>query len=68
MILINKICYYCDTSIALEVGGGLNRINSDKGYTLNNVRPCCAKCNRIMSDFTKEELKERVYKIVQRMD
>jgi hypothetical protein len=31
---------------------GLDRIDSDKGYTLDNVVPCCRNCNRAKSDLT----------------
>ena len=34
---------------------GLDRIDSSKGYTLDNVVPCCAKCNRAKLDMSPEE-------------
>lgn len=58
--LISKPCYYCETSLSLETGVGLDRINNDKtiGYKLENVLPCCGLCNITRQDnFTVEEFK-----------
>jgi hypothetical protein len=61
-------CYYCDASTQNETGAGLNRVDSKHGYEIWNVKPCCGKCNVIMNNYTKEDLRTRVYKIVKRMD
>jgi hypothetical protein len=34
---------------------GLDRIDSTKGYTEENVVPCCKTCNELKSDKTREE-------------
>lgn len=34
---------------------GLDRVNNDKGYSANNVVPCCAICNSAKSDHSEEE-------------
>ena len=49
--LINQSCYYCGKYPA----NGLDRIDSSKGYTLDNVVPCCKYCNRAKSDLSLEE-------------
>jgi len=41
------LCSYCHT----YPSSGLDRMDSDKGYTLSNTVPCCALCN-----FTKGDL------------
>ena len=66
-ILKAKICFYCDSSIENTGGSSLNRIDSSKGYSIDNVKPCCSACNYIMLDFSIEDLSTRVYKIVNRM-
>lgn len=46
--LITTPCYYCKNnlgSLSKNCGSGLDRINNDKGYTLDNVIPCCYVCN-----------------------
>jgi hypothetical protein len=44
---------------------GLDRTDNSKGYTLDNVVPCCKICNRAKSNLTVDEFAawlERVYK------
>lgn len=48
--LISKICVYCG-----ENGYGIDRINSDKGYTKENIVPCCTMCNRMKSDYSTKD-------------
>ncbi len=66
-IIKDNKCYYCDASLVGSAGHSLNRIDSNKGYLVENVKPCCKFCNRIMSNYSIEELSNRVYKIVARM-
>ena len=40
--LWGKPCHYCGCEIEVT---GLDRKNSDKGYTPDNVVPCCGDCN-----------------------
>ena len=47
-------CHYCGLPLS-RTGGGLDRVDSNKGYTIDNVAPCCAHCNYIFNDYTKEE-------------
>lgn len=60
--LVSKPCYYCEEPLS---GNGINldRINNDKsiGYRLDNVLPCCVKCNLLRGDrLTVEETKVAV--------
>ena len=58
-------CYYCgnlpSNKIINKYGNGdfsyngLDRIDNSKGYTIDNVVPCCAKCNTAKSDYTEKE-------------
>ncbi len=52
-------CYYCGGPLPLQ-GGGVDRIDNVKGYTLGNVVPCCTICNRVKWEFKIEELIEHV--------
>lgn len=43
---------------------GLDRLNSDLGYTSSNVVPCCDQCNIAKSNYTIKEFRdwiERIY-------
>jgi len=46
--LILEPCYYCNNNLGPLIencGCGLDRIDNNQGYTLNNVLPCCTVCN-----------------------
>ncbi len=38
-------CFYSTKHILPEQGSGLDRIDNNKGYLINNVIPCCTNCN-----------------------
>lgn len=48
--IINSPCIYCG-----QISRGVDRINSNESYTVENSEPCCKKCNRMKNDMTKEE-------------
>ncbi len=49
-------CHYCDGSLPIR-GTGLDRLDNDKGYTIQNVVPCCGSCNKIRgNNLTQEEM------------
>jgi len=47
-----KECYYCRSEIETI---GLDRIDSKKGYSNDNVVSCCGVCNRMKMDMKKDE-------------
>lgn len=51
--LWNKECYYCNEKVN---GIGIDRLNNDKGYTLDNSVVCCQICN-----FMKHKLNEKEF-------
>lgn len=63
--LIKKDCFYCGkepSNLNRSIGGygdcvynGLDRINNNEGYEVDNVVPCCIQCNRSKSTLTQEE-------------
>lgn len=44
--LLKLPCTYCNKSLSDETGSGLDRKDNERGYSLDNVNPCCADCNR----------------------
>jgi 5-methylcytosine-specific restriction endonuclease McrA len=46
----------------------LDRIDSNKRHTINNVVPCCKNCNRAKSDYTYEEFLARVDRLIHNID
>ena len=54
--LISKSCYFCNGPLE-ESGGGLDRLDNEKGYVTGNSVPCCGYCNAIKSDLTLDQLR-----------
>lgn len=52
--LISKPCAYCTGPLPPQ-GVGLDRKDSEAGYTPDNVVPCCGTCNGIKSDKLSHE-------------
>lgn len=48
------------TKDASFLRGGVDRVDSTKGYIEGNVVPCCQQCNNGKLDYTKEEFLEWV--------
>jgi len=49
-----KPCTFCGKEATLIEPNGVDRIDSSKGYTKNNVQPCCEVCNRMKLDHSHE--------------
>lgn len=60
MLFWNKPCYYCENEID---GIGLDRKDSSIGYNLNNIVPCCWRCNKSKSDQTTYQFIQMCLKI-----
>lgn len=56
-----KPCTYCGGEI-LTIG--LDRVNNNKGYSLDNVVPCCIICNVMKLNFSRDIFIEHCEKIV----
>jgi len=77
--LIFKPCHYCnsmprhheaksiskfkDTKELLAPFNGLDRIDSSKGYSVENVVPCCTTCNLMKSDHSLQEFKDHIARV-----
>lgn len=54
-------CTYCGDTINTL---GLDRVENSRGYTVDNVVPCCTTCNRMKLTFSKEEWFSQMNKIL----
>ena len=61
MIFWKKPCHYCGDKIDTI---GLDRINNDKGYNIDNVIPCCTMCNRMKMNYGTENFINHCRKII----
>lgn len=58
--IIDKPCFYCEDTYRT----GCERLDNEKGHTVENCVPCCSVCNSVRSDiFTILEMKELGLKI-----
>lgn len=59
--LISKPCYYCNHQKEGEANG-IDRMDNEKGYIIDNCLPCCEMCNRMKHvyhfDFFLEKVKQ----------
>src|SRR3989304_2015876 len=71
-ILTKKNCYYCwiesnqiicHNNNGAYLYNGLDRIDNTKGYTMDNVVPCCGTCNFAKREMSLEQLLNWVNKI-----
>lgn len=59
--LISQSCYYC--GIKGNPYNGIDRIDSNNGYVLENLVPCCFVCNRMKMDLTIQKFLKKCEKI-----
>jgi len=70
-------CYYCGakpSNIARKkenngdyIYNGIDRLDNTKGYTIDNVVPCCFMCNQAKHNHTLQEFKEWVKRAYDKM-
>lgn len=79
--LVTKNCFYCGcepdsiTSSDIRKHGigafkhlGLDRVDNDKGYSLNNVVPCCFQCNNAKWSYEIDVFKNWVIKVYKNLN
>lgn len=71
--LTSSKCYYCDNVPANVKGqteqgkyiyNGIDRANNKKGYSDDNCRPCCARCNKIKLNMEEKEMWDHLEKMI----
>ncbi len=75
LILSQKPCHYCGalpSNIRINrynngdfVYNGIDRVDSKKGYTINNCVPCCFWCNTMKSKYSVDEFLSHLRKILE---
>ena len=64
LYLINHKCYLCGKKTDNEHQNGIDRVDNNKGYILENVQPCCGNCNFIKNKFSLETIFDKFKKIL----
>jgi len=73
--LTKQLCFYCGAEPAqvwsektldgAYTYNGIDRVNNERGYTTDNVVPCCGRCNSMKRTMTSEEFKSQIITIYQ---
>lgn len=53
-LITNGNCFYCHRESTEDSRNGIDRIDSEKGYILDNCVPCCSECNYMKNRFSFE--------------
>ena len=61
--IIYSVCMYCGA----DPVNGIDRIDNEDGYTVENCRPCCKVCNYAKNTMTEMKFKTWVSKVFSRM-
>jgi len=76
--ITSKRCYLCGVSPKQSIKksnpkfngdyiyNGIDRIDNNKGYTIDNVAACCGKCNKMKLNLSYDEFLEHIKKILYR--
>ena len=61
--LVDHLCFYCDDTLGIS-GLRLDRIDNDGGYEVDNVVPCCYRCNMVRGRWLTVDLMLKVGKVL----
>lgn len=62
--LTKNNCYLCDKPSTIEAPNGLDRLDNNKGYVLDNVLSCCKYCNFGKNILTGQEYIDHCKKVI----
>ena len=54
-----SICYICGKQNDETNENGVDRLDSNRGYTIDNIKSCCAECNCMKIDYGFEEMLDK---------
>ena len=57
--IIIKPCIYC----GLQKAGGIDRLNSNIGYKIDNIAPCWAQCNYMKKNMNVKDFLDHVCRV-----
>lgn len=59
----SQFCYYCGKYTEGKEHCGIDRVDNDKGYILENCVPCCFRCNSWKGKLTMKEFWDHIQSI-----
>ena len=66
--LTKQKCFYCDKYSKDRDYVGIDRINSNLPYTLDNSRPCCVIHNYMKQDLNEQEFYDKCKEVIDKYD
>ena len=66
-LMVFKSASFYKQRTKVEEYNGLDRVDNSKGYTLDNVVPCCAACNRAKRSMSVSEFSTWIHRLHQHM-
>jgi hypothetical protein len=49
-------CYLCGKTSSLQHLNGVDRLDNNKGYTMDNINACCFGCNHLKRNYVLEDM------------
>lgn len=49
-------CYLCGKTSSLQHLNGVDRLDNNKGYTMDNIKACCFGCNHLKRNYVLEDM------------
>ena len=74
-VITKQDCFYCGSkpnnvcdrsssnANGVYIYNGIDRVDNNKGYSVDNVVPCCKKCNSMKSKMDKKGFYDQIMKI-----
>lgn len=60
LAIASQQCHYCGGKEGASVFNGIDRVNSNDTYSLQNSVPCCQKCNFMKGSMQKQNFLQHV--------
>lgn len=56
-------CYICGKENSISHSNGIDRLDNEVGYIVDNCYPCCGECNYMKKNLSLEEFFVKIYEI-----
>lgn len=66
--IVYQNCYLCGISSNENNKNGIDRYDNNKGYLIENCKPCCGHCNLLKKDLTIDDLMDIVNNVYENYD
>lgn len=61
-----QVCFYCKRPNSYHHSNGVDRVDNEKGYTVDNCVACCAECNSMKSDISLQDFMDTCKLVAER--